>query len=88
MFTQIFQLSLCSESETIQPNKLPNPAVLLLEWTCCFFLTYIAYRTSLKLCLSNIWCMEAIEMSSSGLLLDQVTCIIWRIVNVIIEVIP
>jgi len=84
-----FNWSLCSESETIQPDKLPNPAVSLLEWTCCnFFFTYIAYRTSLKLCLSNIWCMEVIEMSSSGLLLDQVACIIWRIVIVIIEVIP
>ena len=47
----------------------------ILEYTCCiffkYFWTYVAYRTSLSLCLSNIWCMEVIETSTAGLLLDQ-----------------
>ena len=75
MFTQIFQWSLCSESETIQPNELPYPAVINFRVHMLhffkYFWTYVAYRTSLSLCLSNIWCMEVIETPAAGLLLDQ-----------------
>ena len=69
-------MELCSESETIQPNELPYPAVInfrvhVLHFFFWYCRTYVAYRTSLSLCLSNIWCMEVIETSTAGLLLDQ-----------------
>jgi hypothetical protein len=50
----------------------------------------VAYRTSLSPCLSNIWCMEVIETSAAGLMLDQDSGRTYYLVNAnaIIEVMP